>query len=127
MIVTIECDSPNVVFGNSPMPIKVVVELHKDGIDGIDGIDGKSAYQIAVQYGFVGTEQEWAESLQKQWIDYVVGCTAQETITSTEELEITKLTFPNNRFFFRKETDTIDAIYVDEACTVLVKNRVQNL
>lgn len=94
---------------------------------GRPGAAGKSAYQIAVQYGYPGTEQEWAESLQKQWIDYVVGCIDQETITSTETLEITKLIFPNNRFFFRKETDTLDAIFVDEACTVLVKNRVQNL
>lgn len=94
---------------------------------GEPGIPGKSAYEIAVQYGFVGTEQEWAESQQKQWIDYVVGCVDQETVTSTETLEITKLIFPNDRFFYRKETDTLDAIFVDEECTVLVKNRVQNL
>lgn len=103
---------------------EVIVHVHELGAE---GISGKSAYEIAVQYGYPGTEQEWAESLQKQWIDYVVGCIDQETITSTETLEITKLTFPNDRFFYRKETDTLDAIYVDEACTVLVKNRVQNL
>lgn len=94
---------------------------------GEPGIPGKSAYEIAVQYGYTGTEQEWAESMQKQWIDYVVGCIDQQTIISTEEVEITKLIFPNNRFFYRKETDTLDAIFVDEECTVLVKNRVQNL
>lgn len=31
------------------------------GKDGADGADGKSAYEIAVQYGYEGTEQEWAE------------------------------------------------------------------
>lgn len=31
------------------------------GQDGKDGLDGKSAYEIAVQYGYQGTEQEWAE------------------------------------------------------------------
>ena len=35
-----------------------------DGTDGHDGADGKSAYQIAVDNGFVGTEEEWLESLK---------------------------------------------------------------
>lgn len=34
-----------------------------DGLDGDDGLDGKSAYDIAVAHGFVGTEAEWLESL----------------------------------------------------------------
>ena len=48
----------------------------KDGIDGKDGADGKdgenglSAYEIAVQNGFVGTESEWLASLKgKDGID----------------------------------------------------------
>lgn len=35
-----------------------------DGINGTDGADGKSAYQIAVDNGFIGTEKEWLESLK---------------------------------------------------------------
>ncbi len=35
-----------------------------DGQDGVNGIDGKSAYEIAVANGFIGTESEWLESLQ---------------------------------------------------------------
>ena len=34
------------------------------GADGQDGADGLSAYEIAVQNGFVGTEAEWLASLQ---------------------------------------------------------------
>ena len=34
------------------------------GRDGIDGIDGKSAYIIAVDHGFSGTETEWLQSLK---------------------------------------------------------------
>ena len=34
------------------------------GDDGEDGTDGKSAYEIAVENGFVGTEEEWLESLK---------------------------------------------------------------
>lgn len=37
-----------------------------DGIDGANGNDGKSAYQIAVDNGFEGTEQEWIDSLKGQ-------------------------------------------------------------
>ena len=39
----------------------------KDGVDGVDGtngVDGKSAYDIAVDNGFEGTEAEWLESLK---------------------------------------------------------------
>ena len=34
------------------------------GRDGIDGTDGKSAYIIAVEHGFSGTETEWLQSLK---------------------------------------------------------------
>ena len=34
------------------------------GADGADGADGLSAYEIAVNNGFVGTEAEWLESLK---------------------------------------------------------------
>lgn len=36
----------------------------QDGIDGINGADGKSAYIIAVEHGFTGTETEWLASLK---------------------------------------------------------------
>ncbi len=35
-----------------------------DGLDGTDGDNGASAYDIAVDNGFVGTEAEWLESLK---------------------------------------------------------------
>ena len=34
------------------------------GAGGIKGEDGKSAYQIAVENGFIGTESEWLASLK---------------------------------------------------------------
>ena len=36
----------------------------RDGIDGVNGSDGKSAYIIAVEHGFSGTENEWLQSLK---------------------------------------------------------------
>lgn len=35
-----------------------------DGQNGADGSDGKSAYEVAVDEGFVGTESEWLASLK---------------------------------------------------------------
>src|SRR5690606_35181356 len=35
-----------------------------DGKDGADGRDGRSAYELAVEDGFTGTETEWLESLR---------------------------------------------------------------
>lgn len=35
-----------------------------NGTDGKDGVNGKSAYQIAVDNGFIGTEAEWLASLR---------------------------------------------------------------
>ena len=52
----------------------------KDGVDGEDGVDGKdgedglSAYEIACDYGFEGTEEEWLDSLHgKDGVDGVDG------------------------------------------------------
>lgn len=36
----------------------------KNGVDGINGSDGKSAYIIAVEHGFTGTEDDWLQSLK---------------------------------------------------------------
>lgn len=35
-----------------------------DGRDGVDGVDGKSAYEIACDHGFTGSEEQWLESLK---------------------------------------------------------------
>jgi len=42
-----------------------IASLH-DGKDGKDGENGKSAYEIAVQNGYDGTETDWLESLKGQ-------------------------------------------------------------
>ena len=34
-----------------------------EGLDGVDGVNGKSAYQVAVDNGFVGTQAQWLDSL----------------------------------------------------------------
>lgn len=39
------------------------------GKDGKDGSDGKSAYQVALDNGFEGTEEEWLESLKARSVE----------------------------------------------------------
>lgn len=51
------------------------------GAGGIQGKDGKSAYQIAVENGFVGTEAEWLENLKGD--DYI--------LTDTDKSEIANI------------------------------------
>ena len=46
---------------------EIIIELNTNPIP-INGDNGLSAYQIAVNNGFIGTEQEWLDSLKlKQW------------------------------------------------------------
>ncbi len=53
--------------GDDP-PIPPTPDLYAQLLKRIDdaehGLDGKSAYEIAVEHGYVGTEEEWLESLK---------------------------------------------------------------
>ncbi len=43
---------------------QITVELGRKGDPGTPGTDGKSAYQVAVASGYIGTEQQWLSSLR---------------------------------------------------------------
>jgi len=49
--------------GGTPGPQGETGPAGADGSDGAPGADGDSAYQIAVNNGFSGTEQQWLDSL----------------------------------------------------------------
>ena len=62
MIVTNENNEDNAkVFVYSNNEFKFLVDL--SGLPGIKGENGKSAYDIAIEKGFIGTEEEWLNSL----------------------------------------------------------------
>ena len=44
--------------------LKRLIKSTLAGAGALKGEDGKSAYQIAVELGFVGTEEEWIASLK---------------------------------------------------------------
>ena len=77
----------------------------KDGADGytpvkdidyFDGVNGKSAYQIAVDTGFIGTEAEWLASLRgadgKDGKDGQKGVDGKDGISATHQWNGTVLT-----------------------------------
>lgn len=63
---TIEVINPASASVDVIAPQPSVVEVSANGGRGPAGADGKSAYEIAVEEGFAGTEQEWLESLKGQ-------------------------------------------------------------
>ena len=78
------------------------------GQDGKDGVDGKSAYQIAVDNGFNGTEQEWLTSLKG--IKGDKGDAGEQGTPGTNgqdgENGITPHIDPTTKHWFIGETDT---------------------
>lgn len=59
---------------------KFIVDL-----SGIQGIQGWSAYEVAVQHGFVGTEEEWVQSLKQPALD-----AAAEALDAKAQVEATE-------------------------------------
>ena len=59
---------------------KFIVDL-----SGVQGIQGWSAYEVAVQHGFVGTEAEWVQSLKQPALD-----AAAEALEAKAQVEATE-------------------------------------
>ena len=55
--VQVSASIPNLVRVVPNVPIGIELQLYRDGVN------GKSAYEIAVQNGYLGTEQNWLSSL----------------------------------------------------------------
>lgn len=59
---------------------KFIVDL-----SGMQGIQGWSAYEVAVKHGFVGTEEEWVQSLKQPALD-----AAAEALNAKAQVEATE-------------------------------------
>lgn len=61
----------------SPIKIETLITTIPVNVKGDEGDEGKSAYEVAVDNGFIGTEEEWLESLHGgaslTWIDLCTG------------------------------------------------------
>lgn len=61
----------------------------KDGLDGTNGHNGLSAYDIAKNSGFIGTEEDWLESLKVNGADGKTPVKGIDYFTETDIAEIT--------------------------------------
>ena len=66
----------------------------KDGVDGKDGTDGKSAYELAVEGGYQGTQAEWLESLKGEGLSQA-DRDLIDSLAEFGESDITAGTFPS--------------------------------
>jgi hypothetical protein len=67
-----------------------------NGADGVNGADGRSAYQIAVDNGFVGTEQEWLDSLKGSSGPAASGSVFISDVIPTSDGNVGSKVFSNN-------------------------------
>lgn len=94
----------------------------KDGTNGTDGADGKSAYDIAVENGFVGTEAEWLESLKGQ--DGKDGTTSSSTSLVDYKVAINKglLSAVAIKSQFTKLVDSVSTQYTMAGSGVIIQD-----
>ena len=52
-----------IIYGMQGGQTVKVTPMLLEGSDSVDGVNGKSAYQVAVDNGFVGTQAQWLDSL----------------------------------------------------------------
>lgn len=81
------------------------------GIDYFDGVNGKSAYQIAVDNGFIGTEAEWLASLR--------GADGKDGVQPDwNQNDETAQDYVKNRPFYMG--DPVEAVLVEESAVSFV-------
>lgn len=106
------------------------------------GQQGLSAYQVAVVNGFVGTEEEWLDSLKAElpegvngqvltykvdewvadwtWFQYASGFSVRPTkLSDSGGVKIYQYTYSFG-IRYRKIDSTIDGFFLDLACTELI-------
>jgi len=79
-VIAVENNSATDVIDSVTNVIQIV-SVAEQGAAGAKGDDGLSAYQVAVNNGFVGTEQQWLDSLSNSSLN--VGYTHTQTSASS--------------------------------------------
>lgn len=96
---------------------KFIVDL-----SGMQGIQGRSAYEVAVQHGFVGTEAEWVQSLKQPALDAAAkALEAKAQVEATEqavkEAEALRVTAESDRVEAETARDTAEQERVSNEST----------
>jgi hypothetical protein len=116
---------------STPRQYKVVIATL-----GKRGLPGKSAYQIAVENGYTGTEAEFGELLASvskkenklNWWTLLVSANAKVLLTNDDEGKLYKYTYGTIHLFrFIKADKTEDSFYLEEAKTTLIATRFSTI
>jgi hypothetical protein len=103
---------------------------------GAQGIEGKSAYQIAVENGYTGTEAEFGELLASvskkenklNWWTLLVSANAKVLLTNDTAGKLYKYTYGTiDLYRFIKADKTEDSFYLEEAKTTLIATRFSTI
>ncbi len=79
-------DGVTATMNGDTIDVEILLLPGPAGADGADGADGESAYEVAVAEGFVGTEQDWLDSLVGPQGDPGVG---GQIVIEDEGIEVT--------------------------------------
>ncbi len=98
-----------------------------DGVDGANGVDGKSAYDIAVDNGFEGTEKEWLESLKgADGKDGVSGEGGSGDVTTKILIDTLYARNSKNNFAFRDMPTAQCVLILDDCLPSVITTCVNN-
>ena len=81
--------------------LKGLIKKTLAGAGALKGEDGKSAYQIAVEHGFVGTEEEWVTSLKGKDGVPAEGSYLKVEVKDQEEYKALSVKDPNTLYMLR--------------------------
>lgn len=92
-----------------PNPLNIAVQ-----VPGLPGKDGKSAYEVAVDNGFTGTEKEWLESLK--------GKDGKDGVNSTSGTgEPVSMNFPTIKNMLDDRAILVDSDSLEDILRAIVK------
>lgn len=116
---------------STPRQYKVVIATL-----GKRGLPGKSAYQIAVENGYTGTEAEFgvlltSVSKKENKLNFwtlIISASAKVLLTNDTEGKLYKYTYGTIHLFrFIKADKTEDSFYLEEAKTTLIATRFSTI
>ena len=61
--VVVSASIPGIVNATPLLPVNIELQLFRDGLN------GKSAYELALENGFIGNELEWVQTLTREVLD----------------------------------------------------------
>ena len=103
----------NIYEINDATARKLITELSKI-LDNVKVVDGKSAYEIAVENGFVGSETDWLASLKGEKGDTGNGISNITKTSTSNNIDTYTITFTNGNTIDYNITNGIDGVGISD-------------